>query len=148
MSEAVVIVAAPDETPLTTDDGQLETVSEAAVDIAEIEAERDVAIAEVQAETAETAIEAQAEQTEVMDAWRSELETQRAALSACENRLMAMEQQIASLTETATAQASAIMLLTPVTPSEGEAPPEENPDGPRENGADRETAARRKRVWM
>jgi hypothetical protein len=146
MSGVVVVEEAPAPETVTE---QTETVTEAAVDIAEIEAERDVTIAEIQADTTETIVEAQVEQTEVVDAWRSELETLRAALSACENRLMAMEQQIASLTETATAQASAIMLLTPPTPSEGEgeAPPEESPDGPRENGADHE-ATRRKRVWM
>ena len=127
--------------------------SAAAAEVAEIEAEARVEIAAIEAETQVAAIEAQAEiavaQVESVEEWRTNYAMLQDTLSEERAARVAMEAQIASLTETATAQAAAIASLTPLPPSEAEPAPEEQPPespaGQRE--AEPETA-RRKRVWM
>lgn len=152
MSEATVVVQeAPPSEPV-------EAVAEASVEIAEIQAERDVAIAEIQAETTEAAIEAEAEANDEdvewlraeLDGLRSSLAMHEAASSAHDGRITELETQIASLTETVTAQAAAILLLTPQSPLPEETPPvTESPAEAVGQRADREEGARqRKRVWL
>lgn len=110
------------------------------MDIAEIEAARDVDLATIHAETVETIAEADAAENEDDIEWLREkltgFETSFAMhageLSALRQQVETQQQALNSLTETMTAQAAAILLLTPPLPltadeaslSEGEAGPE------------------------
>jgi hypothetical protein len=119
MSETV-IVEAPDDP----------AVSEAAVAVAEIQAERDVAIAEIQAEVASEAIEAQSnDEADIawlrgeLDGLRARCEMNEGALSAGDATMAAMLERLTMLEEQLISQAAILTLLTPPLPSEPETEP-------------------------
>jgi hypothetical protein len=105
MAPAVVVAeAAPAE--------QAETVAEAAVEIAHVEAERDVQLAEISAGAATEIAATEAEHDEDVEWLRSELAglhtrcaTAEAASSALESRLTEMENRQTSMQEQLTALA-------------------------------------------
>lgn len=106
-TEDVPAVSGAGDNALTNEPESVEAVSEAAVEIAEVEAERDVAIAEIRAETEQAAIEAdaetrqaeadaQVEAAEVVadaiqseDTWRTNMETRMAALETVASSIQA-----------------------------------------------------------
>ena len=128
--------------------------SEAAVEIAQIAAARDVEIASINAESTAEVVAAQTEveiaRQESVEEWRTNYAMLQDTLSEERAARVAMEAQIASLTETATAQAAAIASLTPPRPLEPEPGPEEQPpESPPAGQREAEPGTgRRKRVWM
>ena len=144
-----VVVAAPQETE------QVEAVADAAVEVAAIEAEARVEIAAIEAKTQVAAIEAQADlvvaQEESAEEWRRLYETLAAGLQDARQMTMAQAAQIEQLTETLTAQAAAIALLTPppllepqeMPPATGEAAPEDHAPA-----SETDNPSGRKRRWM
>lgn len=96
----------------------IEEVTEAAVQIAEIEAERDVAIAEIQAEVSTAAIEASEEQNE----WQQNIE-------ALQTAQLMLAEQVGALTE---AVSSIQAALTPAEPL----PPMNSPESAAEGAPD------------
>ena len=135
----------------------VEAAGEAAVAIAEIQADRDIEIAQINADTTEAVIEAAAEAEDEDIAWlkaeladlRARCETSEAASSNALAMVGEVRQEVASLTETVATQAAALILLSPPPPSEppppeGGEPPPEPPAPPPEEGGN----TIRKRRWM
>lgn len=143
---AVVVV----ETPPS--EQQEVATAEAAVEIAQIAAERDIAIAEINAETTATIVEAGAEQDDEDIEWlrgeladlRGQCETLRAELSNTQAMLTETNLRLDQMTETMAAQAAALTLLSPPQPSE----PEPGPEPPAEPPAPEQSGTLRKRRWM
>ena len=159
--DVVVVAEAPPSEQLEVAADAQTAAAEAAVEIAQIAADRDVAIAEINAETTETVMEAQTADDEDVAWLRAELDALRTSCETNAARLSDAEMQIASLTETVTAQAAALALLTPpplseeTPPAEGEpaapAPDMTNADesaGHTENVPEVPATPRRKRVWL
>lgn len=136
----VVVPAGGDEVaPLPADATAVVAAGEAAVAVAEIQADRDVAIAEIHAETNVAAIEAEADADDEDVVWlrnelaglRGQCETNAGELSVLRDAFQSLETQMASLTETVVAQAAILSLLNPPPPSETtpETIPGEPPSG-------------------
>ena len=154
MSGTVVVAEAPSPE-------EMETVADAAVEIAEVNAERDVALAELSADTTVAVAEIEAVDDEELAWLRNELNnlstacvTNADTLSALTTRCEALEQQNQQMMETLTAQAAILTLLNPPPPLE-----EPRADQTEEQNADAdalavpETAATgdrtvRKRRWL
>lgn len=142
----------------------VEAVSDAAVEIATIEAGRDVTIAEIQADTAETAIEADARDDEELTWLRAELDglrelcvTNAESLSRVSGENETLRADLTTLTETVGQQAAILLTMqplqqTPEPPSSPEAAPAEpegviaEPAAP--EAAPQAVAPARKRVWL
>lgn len=158
--DVVVVAEAPPSEQLEVAADAQTAAAEAAVEIAQIAADRDVAIAEINAETTETVVEAQTADDEDVAWLRAELDALRTSYETNAARLSDAEMQIASLTETVTAQAAALALLTPpplsAETSGAEPPAAPAPDmtnagesaGHTENVPELPATPRRKRVWL
>lgn len=117
MTDTVIVTGAAPEGA-----AEVAPLAEGAVEIAQIEAERDVTIATIQAEVTETAIEAGSEEDEAwlrseLDSLRQGQEELRGNLSNQALALETMAQQMAELTGMVTTS------LTPPPPLEPEAEP-------------------------
>lgn len=159
--DVVVVAEAPSSEQLEMATDAQTAAAEAAVEIAQIAADRDVAIAEINAETTETVVEAQTADDEDVAWLRAELDGLRTSYETNAARLSDAEMQIANLTETVTAQAVALSLLTPPQPSAETPPAEVEPAAPApdmtnagesaartENVPEVPATPRRKRVWL
>jgi hypothetical protein len=133
----------------------VEAAGEAAVAIAEIQANRDVEIAQINADTTEHVIEAEAASDDEDIQWlRGELadlrglcEMNAGALSALQQSNETLNQQVASLTETVATQAAALILLTPPQPSPEPGPEPEGAPAPPAPPPEEGGTIRKKR-WM
>lgn len=148
MSEAVTIAAPVSEAGADA----VETASEAAVVIAQIEADRDVRIAEIHAETTETVVEAQTDLQDDVEWLEGRLGAFEASVSALvqnnssmlAERLTIMEAQHVQMLEMMTALLILIPPAREVTPEvipetpTPETPTPETPGAEESEGAQRE----------
>lgn len=100
MSTTIVSDASPEApaTPAPVAEAQTETVAEAAVEIAQIQADRDVEIAEVHAATEEARIEAQAETAETIA--EASVEAAQTEQAEWKTELAAVRADVSSIRET------------------------------------------------
>lgn len=130
MTETVIVTEnSAAETP-AAEAPAVEAAAEAAVEIAQIEADRDVAIAEIQAETAETAIEAAAESDAEQAEEDEQFDDLAEGLEECRQNIVTIQAQ---QSETVALLSSILERLPPAQPPQPEPNPEQesvNADGP------------------
>lgn len=126
-----VIEGAADPSPVL-ETATPEVVADAAVEVAQIQADRDVSIAEINAATTETIIQAQADED---DLWlRNELGTLSERLAATESLAATQSLEIAAMSGQIADMAATILVLT-TPPSSSETVPETGPETGAETGA-------------
>lgn len=119
-----VIEGAADPSPVL-ETATPEVVADAAVEVAQIQADRDVSIAEINAATTETIIQAQADED---DLWlRNELGTLSERLAATESLAATQSLEIAAMSGQIADMAATILVLT-TPPSSSETVPETGPE--------------------